>query len=73
MDEVELLLTAVLAGIAPLDSVHHWTYRELFHQFANIDPFTVLPGEPENPGWNQSMTLPLWVCPGTTWTAGWTW
>lgn len=45
MDEVEQLLTAVLAGIAPLDSVHHWTYRELFLQFADIDPFTVLPGE----------------------------
>ena len=44
MDEVEYLLTAVLAGIAPLDSVYHWTYRELFLQFADIDPFTVLPG-----------------------------
>jgi len=39
------LLTAVLADIAPLDSAHHWTYRELFLQFADIDPFTVLPGE----------------------------
>lgn len=45
MDEVEQLLTAVLADIAPLDSVHHWTYRELFLQFAGIDPFAVLPGE----------------------------
>lgn len=45
MDEVEQLLTAVLAGIAPFDAVHHWTYRELFLQFADIDPFTALPGE----------------------------
>jgi lysyl-tRNA synthetase class 2 len=45
MDEVEQMLTAVLAGIAPLDSVHHWTYRELFLQLAGIDPFTVSPGE----------------------------
>jgi lysyl-tRNA synthetase class 2 len=45
MDEVEQLLTAVLAGIAPLDSVHHWTYRELFLQLADIDPFTVSPHE----------------------------
>ena len=45
MDEVEQLLTTVLAGIAPLDSVHHWTYRELFLQFAAIDPFTVSPDE----------------------------
>lgn len=45
MDEVEQLLTAVLAGIAPIDSVHHWTYRELFLQFAGIDPLAVLPGE----------------------------
>jgi len=43
MDEVERLLTAVLAGIAPLDSVHHWTYRELFLQYAEIDPFTASP------------------------------
>jgi lysyl-tRNA synthetase class 2 len=45
MDEVEQLLTTVLAGIAPLDAVHHWTYRELFLQFADIDPFTVSPGK----------------------------
>ena len=45
MDEVEQMLTAVLAGIAPLDSVQHWTYRELFLQFAGVDPFTELPGE----------------------------
>jgi len=45
MDEVEQLLTTVLAGIAPLDSVHHWTYRDLFLQFADVDPFTVVPGE----------------------------
>jgi lysyl-tRNA synthetase class 2 len=45
MDEVEQLLTAVLANIAPLGPVHHWTYRELFLQYAGIDPFTVSPGE----------------------------
>ncbi len=45
MDEVEHLLTAVLAGIAPPDSVHHWTYRDLFIEYAGIDPFTVSSGE----------------------------
>ena len=43
MDEVEQLLTTVLAGIAPPDSVHHWSYRELFLEYAGIDPFTVSP------------------------------
>ena len=45
MDEVEQLLATVLAGIVPLDSVHHWTYRDLFLQYANIDPFAVAPAE----------------------------
>jgi lysyl-tRNA synthetase class 2 len=45
MDEVEQLLAAVLAGIAPPAAVHHWTYRDLFLQFADVDPFTVSPGE----------------------------
>lgn len=45
MDEVEQLLTTVLAGIAPPDSVHHWTYRDLFLEYAGIDPFTVSSGE----------------------------
>jgi lysyl-tRNA synthetase class 2 len=44
MDEVEQLLTTVLAGIAAPDSVHHWTYRELFLEYAGIDPFTVSSG-----------------------------
>jgi lysyl-tRNA synthetase class 2 len=45
MDEVEQLLTTVLAGIAPPDSVHHWTYRQLFLEYAGIDPFTISSGE----------------------------
>jgi len=45
MDEVERFLTTVLAGIAPPDSVHHWTYRELFLEYAGIDPFTATSDE----------------------------
>jgi lysyl-tRNA synthetase class 2 len=45
MDEVEQLLTTVLAGIAPPDSVRHWTYRDLFLEYAGIDPFTISSGE----------------------------
>ena len=40
MDEVERLLTDVLADIMPIDSVQHWSYRELFVEIAGIDPFT---------------------------------
>lgn len=39
MDEVEHLLKEVLADIAPINSVHHWTYRDLFLEFASVDPF----------------------------------
>jgi lysyl-tRNA synthetase class 2 len=45
MDDVERLLAAVLEGIAPPVSVQHWTYREMFREFAGIDPFKVSPGE----------------------------
>ncbi len=41
MDDVEHLLRSVLEGILPLASVHHWTYRELFREFAGLDPFTI--------------------------------
>ncbi|MEN8106567.1 MAG: EF-P lysine aminoacylase EpmA [Pseudomonadota bacterium] len=41
MDEVEVLLREVLEGLVPLDSVDHWTYRDLFVETAGIDPFTV--------------------------------
>jgi lysyl-tRNA synthetase class 2 len=41
MDEVERMLRRVLDGILPLASVHHWTYRDLFLEFAGLDPFTV--------------------------------
>jgi lysyl-tRNA synthetase class 2 len=40
MDEVERLLKDVLADIMPIDSVQHWSYRELFVEIAGIDPFT---------------------------------
>jgi len=39
MDEVEVLLRDILADIAPLSCVTHWTYRELFGEFTGIDPF----------------------------------
>ena len=40
MDEVERLLKDVLADVMPIDSVQHWSYRELFVEIAGIDPFT---------------------------------
>ena len=45
MAEVERLLTAVLDGIVPIAEVRRWTYRELFREFADIDPFAVSPRE----------------------------
>jgi lysyl-tRNA synthetase class 2 len=45
MDDLERLLQAVLDGILQLDGVHHWTYRELFQEFAGLDPFTVTAAE----------------------------
>ena len=39
MDEVEHLLKELLMGIAPITSVHHWSYRDLFLKFASVDPF----------------------------------
>jgi lysyl-tRNA synthetase class 2 len=41
MDDVERLLTVVLDGIAPIAGVQHWTYRDLFREFAAVDPFRV--------------------------------
>ncbi|MGB5259222.1 MAG: EF-P lysine aminoacylase EpmA [Gammaproteobacteria bacterium] len=41
MAEVEQLLCETLVDIAPVRDVRHWTYRELFQEFADIDPFTV--------------------------------
>ena len=40
MDDVESLLRSVLEGLVPLDSVDHWSYRELFTEAAGVDPFT---------------------------------
>ena len=39
MDEVEKLLTGILSDITPIDSVRHWSYRELFLEFAGVDAF----------------------------------
>jgi elongation factor P--(R)-beta-lysine ligase len=39
MDEVERLLIGVLKGILPLTGVHHWAWRDLFVEFAGLDPF----------------------------------
>lgn len=40
MDDVERLLRAVLDGILALESVDHWTYRDLFLEITGMDPFT---------------------------------
>lgn len=40
MDDVESLLRSVLEDLVPLDSVDHWSYRELFTEAAGVDPFT---------------------------------
>ena len=40
MDDVELLLRSVLQGLIPMESVEHWTYRDLFKDCTGIDPFT---------------------------------
>ncbi|MGB5305199.1 MAG: EF-P lysine aminoacylase EpmA [Gammaproteobacteria bacterium] len=48
MDEVEVLLREVLADIAPLACVTHWTYRELFGEFTGIDPFHTTSDELED-------------------------
>ena len=39
MDEVEQLLTGLLSDVAPINTVYHWTYRELFLEFAGVDAF----------------------------------
>jgi lysyl-tRNA synthetase class 2 len=39
MDDVERLLRHVLADILPLTSVQHWSWGELFREFAGLDPF----------------------------------
>jgi lysyl-tRNA synthetase class 2 len=41
MDEVERLLREILEDIQPLSSVRHWSYRDLFREFAGVDPFSV--------------------------------
>jgi len=41
MVEVERLLREILEEIKPLSSVRHWTYRDLFREFAGVDPFLV--------------------------------
>ncbi len=38
MDDVELLLRSILEDLVPLDSVDHWTYRDLFIESAGVDP-----------------------------------
>ena len=40
MDDVESLLRRVLEDLVPLESVDHWSYRELFTEAAGVDPFT---------------------------------
>ena len=45
MDEVQRLVMDVLADIMPIDSVQHWSYRDLFVEIAAIDPFTATAAE----------------------------
>ena len=45
MDEVERMLTGILSDIAPVESVHHWTYRDLLLEFARVDAFDTSPTE----------------------------
>ena len=45
MDDVQRLVTDVLADIMPIDSVQHWNYRDLFVEIAAIDPFTATAAE----------------------------
>jgi lysyl-tRNA synthetase class 2 len=40
MDDVERLLRAVLDGVLAVESVDHWTYRDLFLEITGMDPFT---------------------------------
>ena len=41
MDDVERMLFSVLDGLHDIGEVYHWTYRDLFLEFAGFDPFTV--------------------------------
>jgi lysyl-tRNA synthetase class 2 len=45
MDEVERMLTGILSDIAPIESVHHWSYRDLLLEFARVDVFDTSPTE----------------------------
>jgi lysyl-tRNA synthetase class 2 len=40
MDDVERLLTDVLPNNGQPRAVSHWTYRDLFREYAGLDPFT---------------------------------
>lgn len=41
MDDVERMLFAALDGMHVPGEVVHWTYRDLFREFAGIDPFDI--------------------------------
>lgn len=45
MNEVQRLITEVLADDLPIDTVQHYCYRELFIEFAAVDPFTATSAE----------------------------
>jgi lysyl-tRNA synthetase class 2 len=45
MNDVERLLTDVLADILPVRRVYHWRYRELFMEYVQVDPFNTSPQE----------------------------
>jgi lysyl-tRNA synthetase class 2 len=45
MDEVQRLVTFVLADVMPIDTIQHWCYRDLFVEMAAVDPFTATAAE----------------------------
>jgi lysyl-tRNA synthetase class 2 len=59
MHEVEQLLREILADIAPVRDVHHWTYRDLFQESAGIDPVTVSAGGVAAALQRQNIGLPV--------------
>jgi lysyl-tRNA synthetase class 2 len=59
MDDIERMLHDVLDGILPLASVHHWTYRDLFVEFAGLDPFSATVTELANMLENRHGLAPL--------------
>ena len=63
MAEVESLLRAVLWDIIPLAPARYWTYRELFREYAGIDPFATTPVELQQVLRSHGITAPAGLPP----------